>query len=129
MEETASVGIAEFMLRNREHVCAITSYNNVLMLNQMRYQEEIKETPEVTKRTKVTAQELELAKKLINNLTATFNPAAFKDTYIAELKGVIKARAAGKHIRIAEPEEKPTATVKDLMDILKRSLEKGKKRA
>lgn len=129
LEETASVGIAEFMLHNREHVCAITSYNDVLMLNQMRYQEEIKEIPEVTKRTKVTAQELELAKKLINNLTETFNPAAFKDTYIAELKRVIKAKAAGKHMHIAEPEEKPTATVKDLMDILKRSLEKGKKRA
>jgi DNA end-binding protein Ku len=129
LEETASVGIAEFMLRNREHVCAITSYNDVLMLNQMRYQEEIKEAPEVPKRTNVTAQELELAKKLINNLTETFNPAAFKDTYIAELKRIIKAKAAGKHIRIAEPEEKPTATVKDLMDILKRSLGKGKKRA
>jgi DNA end-binding protein Ku len=129
LEETESVGIAEFMLRNREHVCAIKPYNDVLMLNQMRYQEEIKEVPEVAKSTKVTAQELELAKKLVTNLTETFNPAAFKDTYIAELKKVIKAKAAGKHIRIAEPEERPTATVKDLMDILKRSLEKGKKRA
>lgn len=129
LEETESVGIAEFMLRNREHVCAVKPYNGLLMLNQMRYQEEIKEVPEVAKSTKVSAQELELAIKLINNLTETFNPAAFKDTYIAELKKVIKAKAAGKHIRIAEPEEKPTATVKDLMEILKRSLEKGKKRA
>jgi DNA end-binding protein Ku len=129
LEETASVGIAEFMLRNREHVCAITSYNDVLMLNQMRYQEEIKEAPEVAKGSKLTAQELELAKKLISNLTKNFNPAAFKDTYIDELKRVIKAKAAGKHIRIAEPEEKPMVAVKDLMDILKRSLEKGKKRA
>ena len=48
-------------------------------------------------------------------------------TVSAILKAELKA--AGKHIRIAEPEEKPTATVKDLMDILKRSLEKGKKRA
>lgn len=129
LEETESVGIAEFMLRNREHVCAIKPYKNVLLLDQMRYQEEIKEVPEAAKSTKVTAQELELAKKLITNLTETFDPTAFKDTYIAELKKVIKAKAAGKHIRIAEPEERPTATIKDLMDILKRSLEKGKKRA
>jgi len=128
LEETESVGIAEFMLRNREHVCAIKPYNGLLMLNQMRYQEEIKEAPEVAKG-RVAEQELELAIKLINNLTETFNPAAFKDTYIAELKKVIKAKAAGKHIRIAEPEEKPTATIKDLMETLKRSLEKGKKRA
>jgi DNA end-binding protein Ku len=131
LEETGSVGIAEFMLRNREHVCAIKPYNDTLMLNQMRYQEEVKELPETAtdNKEKVTAQELELAVKLIDSLTETFNPAAFKDTYITELKKIIKAKAAGKHIRIAEPEGKPTATVKDLMEVLKRSLEKGKKRA
>jgi DNA end-binding protein Ku len=129
LEETASVGIAEFMLRNREHVCAIKPYNDLLMLNQMRYQEEIKEVPEVANSAKVSEQELDLAVKLINSLTETFNPAAYKDTYIAELKKVIKAKAAGKHIRIAEPEERPAATVKDLMETLKRSLEKGRKRA
>jgi DNA end-binding protein Ku len=77
---------------------------------------------------RVAEKELQLAKKLIEQLTEAFNPAAFKDNYIASLKKVIKAKAAGKHIRIAEPEEK-TATVKDLMDVLKQSLDKGKKRA
>ncbi|MBD0294177.1 MAG: Ku protein, partial [Flavisolibacter sp.] len=57
-----------------------------------------------------------------------FNPAAFKDDYIDALKKVIKAKAAGKQIRIAEPEEKPV-TVKDLMEVLKQSLDKTKKRA
>lgn len=128
LEETEAVGIAEFMLRNREHVCMVKPYNGLLLLNQMRYQEEIKEAPEVAKG-RVPEQELGLAIELINNMTETFNPAAFKDTYVASLRKVIKAKAAGKHIRIAEPEEKPTATVKDLMEILKRSLEKGKKRA
>jgi len=131
LEETGNVGIAEFMLRNREHVCAIRSHNDILILNQMRYQEEVRDVPEITaaKKAKVSQQELELAIKLIDHLTETFNPAAFKDTYIAELKKIIKAKAAGKHIRIAEPEAKATATVKDLMEVLKRSLEKGKKRA
>lgn len=117
------------MLRNREHVCAIKPYNDILILDQMRYHSAIKEAPEVATNTKVSEHELQLAVKLVNNLTEPFNPAAFKDTYMAELKKVIKAKAAGKHIRIAEPEERPAATVKDLMVILKRSLEKGKKRA
>jgi len=131
LKETDSIGIAEFMLRNREHVCAIMPYQQLLMLNQMRYQQEVKEIPDVAiaEKTSVSEKEMELAVQLIDSLTQTFNPAAFKDTYINELKKIIKAKAAGKHIRIAEPEAKPTATVKDLMEVLKKSLEKGKKRA
>jgi DNA end-binding protein Ku len=127
LEDAGTVGIAEFMLRNREHVCAIKPYKGLLMLDQMRYEEELKEVPAIESG-RVAEKELQLAKKLIEQLTETFNPAAFKDNYIASLKKVIKAKAAGKHIRIAEPEEK-TATVKDLMEVLKQSLDKGKKRA
>ncbi|GAB4091144.1 Ku protein [Flaviaesturariibacter terrae] len=128
LEEAGTVGIAEFMLRNREHVCAIKPYKGMLLLDQMRYEEEIKEVPALESG-RVAEKELQLALKLIEQLTETFNPAAFKDNYAASLKKVIKAKAAGKHIRIAEPEER-SATVKDLMDVLKQSLEgKRKKRA
>lgn len=130
LEETQTVGIAEFVLRNREHVCAIKPYGDVLLLNQMRYQDEIKEAPAVAqpKGEKISAKEVQLAVKLIEQLTEKFNPAAFKDNYIDALKKVIKAKAAGKQIRIAEPREMP-ATVKDLMEVLKESLNQKKKRA
>ncbi|RYF86573.1 MAG: Ku protein [Chitinophagaceae bacterium] len=77
---------------------------------------------------RISPKEIQLATKLINQLTETFNPAAHKDTYISELKKVIKAKAAGKSIHIAEP-KRDTATVKDLMEVLKQSLESKKKRA
>lgn len=129
LEETKTVGLAEFMLRNRMHVCALKAYSGILLLNQMRYQEEIREIPEVekTKGEKLSPKEIQLATKLIHQLTEEFDPAAFKDTYVAELKKVIKAKAAGKEIHIAEP-KKATATVKDLMDVLKQSLESAPKR-
>ncbi|RYY85301.1 MAG: Ku protein [Chitinophagaceae bacterium] len=128
LEESGVVGIAEFMLRNREHVCAIKPYKGLLLLDQMRYEEELKELPELASG-RVAEKELQLAIKLIAQLTESFNPAAFKDNYVSALKKVIKAKAAGKHIRIAEPEER-SATVKDLMEVLKQSLEgKKKKRA
>ncbi len=123
LEETESVGIAEFMLRNRVHVCAIKPYENVLLLNQMRYEEVIKEVPDVELGSeKVSAKEVALAVKLIEQLSEEFNPSAFKDTYIQELTKVIKAKAAGKQIRIATEPKKSTATVKDLMSVLKESL-------
>jgi DNA end-binding protein Ku len=129
LDETKTVGLAEFMLRNRAHICALKNHDGVLLLNQLRYHEEVRERPEVkTKNERITPKEIQLATKLINQLTETFNPAAFKDTYIAELKKVIKAKAAGKNIRIAAP-KKSTATVKDLMEVLKQSLDNKKKRA
>jgi DNA end-binding protein Ku len=129
LEETKSVGLAEFMLRNRMHICALKVHEGILLLNQMRYHQEIREVPEVAaKGEKISPKELQLAVKLIDQLTEKFEPEAFKDTYINELKKVIKAKAAGKEIHIAEP-KKPTATVKDLMDVLKQSLETRKRTA
>ena len=129
LEETETVGIAEFVLRNREHICALKPYEGALLLNQMRYHDEIRDVPaEAATKERLRDKELDLAVKLVNQLTEKFDPAAFKDTYITELKRVIKAKAAGKDIRIAEPAKK-TATVKDLMEVLKQSLNGGKKRA
>ena len=129
LEETGTVGVAEFMMRNREHICALKPYEGALLLNQLRYHEEIREVPaEAASKERIREKELDLAVKLVNQLTERFDPAAFKDTYISELKKVIKAKAAGKDIRIAEPAKK-TATVKDLMEVLKQSLGNGKKTA
>lgn len=129
LDETKTVGLAEFMLRNRAHICLLKNHGGVLLLNQLRYHEEVREVPDVkTGGERITPKEIQLATKLINQLTESFNPAAFKDTYIAELKKVIKAKAAGKDIRIAEP-RKTSATVKDLMEVLKQSLDNKKKRA
>jgi DNA end-binding protein Ku len=129
LDETKTVALAEFMLRNRAHICTLKNHEGVLLLTQLRYNEEVREVPEVaTKDERISPKEIQLATKLINQLTETFEPAKFKDTYIAELKKVIKAKAAGKSIHIAEPRQLP-ATVKDLMQVLKQSLETKKKRA
>lgn len=129
LDETKTVGLAEFMLRNRVHICALKSYKGILLLNQMRYEEEVRELPEVTqaKSEKISTKEVQLATKLIHQLTETFDPAAFKDTYVREMKKIIKAKAAGKQIHIAEP-KRSSATVKDLMEVLKQSLEGGTKK-
>lgn len=129
LEETSTVGLAEFMLRNRMHICVLKAYDGVLLLNQLRYHAELREAPTVpSKGEKLSPKELQLAVKLINQLTESFDPAAFKDSYVTELKKVIRAKAAGKAIHIAEP-KKTAATVKDLMAVLKQSLESKKKTA
>src|SRR5215204_1607806 len=63
LEETKSVGIAEFMLRNRMHICALKAYDDILLLNQMRYQDEIRALPEVEnqKSVRISPKEVQLA--------------------------------------------------------------------
>ncbi|HVG13386.1 MAG TPA: Ku protein [Chitinophagaceae bacterium] len=130
LEESKSVGIAEFMLRNRMHVCAVKAYSDVLLLNQMRYKDEIREMPAIeSKDEKISSKEVALAVQLIEQLSEDFNPAAFKDTYLKELEKIIQAKAAGKQIRVATEPKKATATVKDLMSVLKESLSQSKKTA
>jgi len=65
LEETQTVGLAEFMLRNRMHICALKAKDGVLLLHQLRYQDEIREAPEVEKHgEKISPKEVELAKKI-----------------------------------------------------------------
>lgn len=127
LDETKTVALVEFMLRNRAHMAVLKNHEGVLLLNQLRYHEEVRDVPDVkVTNERINPKEIQLATKLINQLTEKFNPAAFKDTYIAELKKVIKAKAAGKDVRIAEPKKIP-ADIKDLMEVLKESLNKKKR--
>ena len=130
LAKSGQVGIAEFMLRNREHICALKSYENRLVLSQLRYKEELRELPEeVDKGIKITDKELQLALQLVNQLAAKFDAEAFKDQYIVEIKKIIKAKASGKGIRVAAAPKEQPSNVKDLMDVLKESLESKRKRA
>jgi len=130
LEKVKKVAIATCVIRNREHIFSIKPLQNqVLLLEQMRYADEIKEIPEIkeTATAKVTAAEISLAVKLIEQLTEKFQPEKFKDTYIRELKKMVEAKASGKKISTA-PAEKKTAAVKDLMSVLKQSLEAAPKK-
>ena len=92
------------------------------MLEQLRYADQINELPDVkNSNIKVTQQEINLALKLIEQLSEKFKPEAFKDTYTDTMKKLIEAKAKGKKISVPVAEKK-TATVKDLMSVLKESL-------
>jgi len=75
----------------------------------------------------VREKEVALAEMLIDELTEKkFNPVAFKDDYRAHLLERIKAKSKGKAIVAEEKEEEPGGEVIDIMEALRRSLDKGK---
>jgi DNA end-binding protein Ku len=117
------VGIGRFVLRNRESLVALKPEGQALVLQQMRFDREIVEPETITvPKASPTRRELEMAEKLIEQLSGTFKPATYRDTYTEELKAIIEQKAQGKKARGRVPEVKPTK-VGDLMSLLRKSLE------
>lgn len=128
--ETKMAGIGSFVLREKESLCLIRPYENkILMVNRMRYPEEMRtfEDLKIPTEHKPKPAELKMAEALIKSLESTFNPKDFKDTYNADLLEIIKQKAKGKKIKVAETKESEGKAT-DLMAMLKASLEKGKKK-
>jgi len=130
LEKSEKAGIGSFVLRNKEHLCVLKPIDHVIVLNTLRYAEEIRDTGELTlpKGAKPSAPELKMALTLIDQLTAPFNLKKFKDTYSADLLKRIhaKAKTKGKEEKEDEPKLKVThRKAEDLMAQLKASLKKA----
>lgn len=124
LKQSKKVGITKFVLHNKEHLGVIKPHDNLLVLNQLRFQDEIR-LPEslVVPAHKVSNKEIEMAKKLIDHLTTHFKPEKFHDTYTDELKEMIEAKMHGKKGRKKSEKVQKPSRVEDIMSLLKDSLE------
>jgi DNA end-binding protein Ku len=100
LEETAKVGIAKVVIRNKQHLAALRTYKDALVLETMYYADEVRE-PEVPKLPNIKPAEVEMAKTLVENLSESFKPDRYHDRYRDELLDLIKAKAKGK--KLPEP--------------------------
>lgn len=126
--KTKMCGIGTFILREKEIIGMIRPYKDkVLMLNRMRYTDELRSFEElkVESKRKPTDEELDMAIELIKQLENDFDPKKFEDTYDDELMKIIEAKAKGVETKVEKTEEKPAPS--DLMAQLKASLKKSKK--
>ena len=128
LKKTGKVGLGSFVLRNRESLVIVRPAEDILLLNKIRYHEEIRDTDEI----KVSGgeskpNELKMAIQLINQLTTEFDISKYKDTYSAKLMKVINDKAKGKKIT-ASPLRVVHSRGRDLMEQLKASLESSPKR-
>jgi DNA end-binding protein Ku len=119
------VAVARYVLKTREHLGILKAEEDVIVLNQLRFQEELRSTSglDLPKDETITADELSLALKLINSLSASFHAENYRDTYTRELKQVIEEKARGKLPREKPEEKPPPAKVPDLLARLKESLD------
>ena len=102
---------------------------NMIVLNKIRYQEEIRgfEELHVPEKSEVKPAELKMALSLIDQLSGKFDISQFKDNYTAQIMKVIEAKARGQKLTKKEMQVVHNKS-QDLMEQLKQSLEVKKKR-
>jgi DNA end-binding protein Ku len=129
LQNAGKVGVTTFVLRNKEALAILKPYKDVIVLNRIRFMQEIRETDELElpKSDNLKPKELEMADKLVEQLTEKFDIHQYKDNYTAKLLKIIKDKAKGK--KTVAPKMKVVHKQSDdLMSMLKASLEakKGK---
>jgi DNA end-binding protein Ku len=123
LQKTKKVGVATFVLRNKESLAILKANAKVIVLNRIRFEEEIRDPADLSlpAKAEVKSAELKMAVNLINQLTTKFTISKYKDTYSGELLKLIKAHAKG--VKVKEPKLKVVhGKFKDLMEQLKASL-------
>ena len=128
LEETGKVGIAKVVIRNKQHLAAVRPYDGLLLLETMYYADEVRK-PEALDvdlgTTRLQKAEVDMAKSLVENLSAPFEPEKYDDTYRKELLDLIRAKAEGEPL--PEPSTEQEGEVVDLMAALRESVERTKK--
>jgi DNA end-binding protein Ku len=125
LKKSGKAGIGSFVLRNKEHLCILRPYKNAIVLNRLRFDQEIRDAADLTlPKEKPKPGEMKMALSLIDQLTAPFDIKKFKDTYSAELLKLIKAKAKGKTIKHS-PLKVTHRKADDLMSQLKASIKKA----
>lgn len=127
LKKTEKLGVATFVMRQKEHLSLVGVYKNALVLHVIRFADEIRDPGDLKlSKTKVTKKEVDMAVSLIDQYTTDFDFKKYKDIYNDQLMKIINSKATGKKAKVEEYESKPTPA-KDLMSQLKASLEKKKK--
>jgi DNA end-binding protein Ku len=137
MKSAGKVGVASVVLHNKQHLAALIPLGPVLALNTLRWANEVrsldefKVPPEGMKAAGVSARELDMAKKLIDDMTDTWDPEQYHDTFRDDIMALVERKVrAGKTEEVTDvetPRESPrSADILDLSDLLRRSLGRGK---
>jgi DNA end-binding protein Ku len=123
LEETGRVGIGKVVLRERQHLVAVESIDDRLVLTMLRFATEVVDAPAFSgERVKVAAKELKLAQSLIDALAADWKPERYKDDYQENLQEVINSKLKGETIELEGDEPRMRAEVVDLAERLRASL-------
>ena len=129
--ETGKVGIANVVLRNKQHLAVVMPLGKALVMNTLRWANEVRgveylEMKDEALDADLNPRELDMAKRLVEDMSEEWNPAQYKDTFQDKIMDLVETKAReGKIEAVGGPEEavdRRSADVIDLTELLKRSL-------
>ncbi len=125
LRRTGKVGIASVVMRGKEDLAVIRPVGDALVLQKLRFGEEINKTEklDLPHKVDIAGPQLDMAVELINQFSTEFDIADYKDTYSEDLMKLIEAKAKGKKKKPAQKMEVVPTKTKDLMAQLKASLQ------
>jgi len=129
--KSKKVAIGKFVFKNHEHLGVIMPHDDILVLNQLRYESELVKPTDlhIPKAEDLSKKEIDMALKLIDQLTKPFKPEDYYDTYTKEIKEIIEKKAKGIKTKTKKGEAPKPSKVHDIMSLLKDSLQKHKKKS
>jgi DNA end-binding protein Ku len=135
MRRTQTVGIAKVVIRTRQHLAAVVPRGPVLVLILLRFAHELRDAGalNVPGDGKIGAQEIAMAERLVETMIDKWQPEKYRDEYREDLLKLVQDKVKAGKTKVIEEDTKPAAArrtgkVIDIMDLLKRSVEQGRRR-
>jgi len=139
LTRSGCAGIAKVIIRSRQHLAALIVRDRAMILEILRFPNELREVPldkipgADLEELKITSKELALADQLVASMKGDWEPGEYKDVYKDSLMAWIEQKAEkGETAPLVGSEEEAEdtgATVIDMMELLKKSMEKAGQRA
>ena len=140
MKKSDKVGIAKIVIRTRQHLGALLVEGNLLVLNLMRFPQELRDATQFDaaksagKNASVPGRELKMAEQLVESMAAKWQPKKYRDEYRDDLLKLIERKIKSgktKSVEPAAPAKRATSSGKvvDIMHLLRRSMSQVQKKS
>jgi DNA end-binding protein Ku len=130
LKKSGKIALGQITISNKEKIAAIRPYDKGLVLETLRYDDEVRKPDALFRNIPAAAgakEQIALAEQLIRKKTSPFRPEKFKDTYQEALLGLIEAKMHNRKLPVPREPRRPENVV-NIMDALKRSLEQSESR-
>lgn len=128
LDKMNKAAVGRITLRTKEYPALVHVYKGALVLTTMRYGYDVVDPSrfeELQDLKKPEKSELDLAKKIINDLSGEFDINEYKDSYRRRVEEIIKKKLKGETITVEKP---PKEEVKGLMEALQQTLKQLEKK-
>ena len=136
LEQTDRTAIVTFTLRQKTRLAALRVRDDVLVLQTLLWQDEVREAdfPGLDEKVNISDKELQMSAALVKSFESDFTPEQFTDEYQEQLRELVTAKLEqGEALDTEatfgeEAEAEEGGQVLDLMEALRRSVEQSRQK-